>query len=100
MVDDFKLFGGLDDRQTDIGDLKVAFATEKFEKYSHAKIYFKGKTASELSSHISKLHNLEHFSLKKDCNLKILQSLVGACSDNLKVLDVESCNFLQVTFCK
>ena len=64
------------------------------------KIYFKGKTASELSSHISKLHNLEHFSLKKDCNLKILQSLVGACSDNLKLLDVESCNFLQVTFCK
>ena len=37
LVDDCKLFGGLDGRQTDIVDFKVAFATEK---YPHAKNVF------------------------------------------------------------
>ena len=55
-----------------------------------------GKAASELASHLSHLHHLEHFSLKKDCNLKILQSLVEACSKTLKHLDIENSNFLQV----
>ena len=55
-----------------------------------------GKAASELASHLSNLHHLEHFSLKKDCNLKILQSLVEASSKTLKHLDIENSNFLQV----
>ena len=57
---------------------------------------YQGKTASELSSHISHLKHLEHFSLKKDCNMKILTSLVQTCKEKLRILDVENSNYLQV----
>ena len=50
----------------------------------------------ELSSHLSQLTELEYFSLKKDCNMKILTSLVEACRDKLRILDVENSSYLQV----
>jgi len=55
----------------------------------------RGKAAIELSACISSLHSLEHFSLKKDCNMVILSSLVHACGDRLKVLDVENSRSLE-----
>ena len=54
-----------------------------------------GKSAVELSSHLSHLPQLTHFSLKKDCNIKILESLVSSCSTQLQTLDVENSNYLQ-----
>jgi len=55
----------------------------------------KGKAAIELSACISGLKCLEHFSLKKDCNMVILSSLVHACGDRLAVLDVENSRSLE-----
>ena len=48
------------------------------------------------SLHFHSYIKLETFSLKNDCSYKILESLVTACGDKLRHLDVEGGNFLQV----
>ena len=74
--------------------IKVNLSSSCWVKQSW--VLLQGKTASELSSHISQLTHLEHFSLKKDCSMKILTSLVETCKDNLRILDVENSSYLQV----
>merc|ERR1719187_848579 len=51
-------------------------------------IPLKGKAALELSSHLSSLQHLQHFSLKKDCSPAILSALVQTCRSSLQVLDI------------